>query len=425
MTDRGRSMRAGMVLAFLIASSVSAQEFRVTGLVEADQIVYFESTDAAGHRGRNEILAQVDGRAAFGRPLTLFSSVELRADFADHDRDRVYVEEFYADVRYRALDFRIGRQVLAWGQADLVNPTDHLSPRDFTDPLESTDERLGVWGIRPRLQLGDVLWEGAIVPVFTGSIMPFGSPRWSPPLPPEIPNPVVPTQMIPLSYVILPPREPTTTWANVQYAAKVSSTVRGWDLSASYFDGWEDVPHIRRELTLSNVGAGTVRIAEEYLRKRSVGGDFATIVGPFTARGEAAFIHLEGANGPDHFQYVLGLERTFGDLMAAGGTFFLVQWIQTILPGDYVPPPLDFNYLFEKSATVRVQRNLSAAAQVVVEGLYEFANRGYYVQPAASYRFDDHVRVEGLVDLLGGRRSEFFGLYEQNKRIQFRVRYSF
>ena len=96
MIALGRPARAGTVLALIIASGASAQELRVTGRAQTDAIVYFESTDAAGHNGRNEIRAEVDGRAVFGRPLTLFSSVEVRADFADHDRDRIYVEEAYA-----------------------------------------------------------------------------------------------------------------------------------------------------------------------------------------------------------------------------------------------------------------------------------------------------------------------------------------
>jgi hypothetical protein len=424
MIDLGRAAGAGTVLALLMASGPSAQELSITGRAETDQIVYFETTDTAGHNGRNEVRAQFDARATFGRPLTLFSSVEVRGDFADHDRDRVYVEEAYADVRYKALDLRIGRQILAWGQADLVNPTDHLSPRDFTDPLESGDERVGIWGIRPRLQLGHVLFDGAIVPAFTGSKLPFGSPRWSPPMPPQLPNPLDPAQVIPLTYAISE-SEPATTFGHMQYAAKVSGNVRGWDISASYFDGWEDVPHVRRQLTFSSAGTGTVGISTEYLRKWAVGGDLATVVGPFTVRGEAAYIHLESSTEPNYFQYVLGAERTFGDLMAAGGTLFLIQWIQTVLPDDFVPPPLDFNYLFQKSATLRVQRNLTAAAQVAVEGLYEWANRGYYVQPAASYKFGVHIRVEGLVDLMGGRPTQFFGFYERNKRVQFRVRYSF
>jgi hypothetical protein len=74
---------------------------------------------------------------------------------------------------------------------------------------------------------------------------------------------------------------------------------------------------------------------------------------------------------------------------------------------------------------VRLQRNVTPSAQVAVEGLYEWERRGYYLQPAASYRFGDHMRVEGLIDLLGGREAEFFGLFADNRRAQFRVRYSF
>jgi hypothetical protein len=211
----------------------------------------------------------------------------------------------------------------------------------------------------------------------------------------------------------------------MQYATKVSGSLRGWDLSASYFDGWEDVPHQSRALTISDAGMGTVRITPEHLKKQAVGGDVATVVRSFTVRGEAAYIRPDPLNGPNHFQYVLGVDRTFGDMMAAGGTFVLVQWIHTVLPEEFVASPVDFNYVFEKSTTVRVQRNLSALAQVAVEGLYEWARRGYYLQPAASYRFGANVRVEGFFDLLGGRATEFFGLFEQNRRVQFRVRYSF
>jgi uncharacterized protein DUF1302 len=420
-----RERALGAVLALTIAASASAQELRATGYAETDQIGYFETRGDAGHWGRNELLTQIDGVAGFGRPLRLFGSVELRADFADHNRDRVFVEEAYADFRYKSLDLRVGRQIVAWGKTDVVNPTDNLSPRDFTDPLESDDERLAVWGVRPRLQLGDVLWEGAVVPVFTSSILPFESPRWSPPFPPQIPNPFNPAQSIALTYEVLPTREPATTPGNMQYAAKVSGSARGWDLSASYFHGWEDVPHTSRELEIGGPGTGAVRITPENLKKQAVGGDFATVLGSFTVRGEAAYVDPDPLNGPNHVQYVLGVERTMGDMMAAGGTFLLVQWIHTVLPDDFNPAPLDFNYIFQKSTTVRVQRNLSATAQVVVEGLYEWATEGYYVQPSASYRFGDHVRVEGFVDVLGGEPTSFFGVYEQNKRVQFRVRYSF
>jgi len=425
MTGTRSPMLVGAVLFLMLANRASAQDVRVTGHVETDHIAYFEPRETDRRAGRNEMLTQIDGLVSLGRTFRLFGSVELRADFANHARDRLYVNELYADVVYKKFDLRVGRQLISWGKTDLVNPTDHLSPRDFTDPLESEDERIGVFAVRPRLQWGGVQWEGAIVPLFTGSIMPVGRSRWSPPFPLRAQDPSDPGQVIRLNYEFMSPRVPATTVANVQYATRLSGSVRGWDLSLSYFDGWDDVPRLGTELSISDTGTGTVRITPEHLRKRAVGGDLATVVGPFTVRAETAYVRPDPLQGPDHFQYVLGAERTFGDMMGSGGTFVLVQWIQSVLPGDFEAAPLDFNHLFQKATMARVQHNVTAAAQIVVEGLYEWKRGGYYLQPAASYRFGSQVRVEALVDLLGGRKGEFFGLFADNKRFQFRVRYSF
>src|SRR5262249_54766607 len=44
------------------------------------------------------------------------------------------------------LDLELGRQKLAWGRTDGVNPTDNLTPRDWTDPLD--EQRLSPWALR-------------------------------------------------------------------------------------------------------------------------------------------------------------------------------------------------------------------------------------------------------------------------------------
>jgi hypothetical protein len=420
-----RSLGLAGALLVVLANRAPAQDVRVSGHVETDHIAYFESGETDRRAGRNRVLAHIDGLVPLGRKFRLFGSVELRTDFANHARDRFHVDQLYAEVVYGKFDLRAGRQTISWGKSDLVNPTDHLSPRDFTDPLESDEERLGVVAVRPRAQWGSFQWEGAIVPVFTASVMPDRRSRWSPPLPARVRTPSPPEQTMPADYEFTSPREPATAWANMQYATRASGSVHGWDVSASYFDGWDDVPRFGTEVYASDTGIGMVRIRPEHLRKRAVGGDAATVVGPFTVRAEAAHIRPDARQGPRYFQYVLGAERTFGDMMGSGGTFVFVQWIQSVLPGGFDAAPLEFDYLFKKATLARVQHNVTVAAQIVVEGLYEWERRGYYLQPAASYRFGGRVRVEALVDLLGGRRDEFFGLFADNTRFQSRVRYSF
>jgi len=61
-------------------------------------------------------------------------------------RDKVdpydlYLDEAYVTVRgalWKKLDLSVGRMVKTWGTADQFNPTDNLSARDFSDPLDYT-----------------------------------------------------------------------------------------------------------------------------------------------------------------------------------------------------------------------------------------------------------------------------------------------
>ena len=65
-----------------------------------------------------------------------------------HDRDEVDPYELRFDEAYlhlqgfvwSDLDLKIGRMVQTWGAVDQFNPTDNLSGRDFTDPLEYADK---------------------------------------------------------------------------------------------------------------------------------------------------------------------------------------------------------------------------------------------------------------------------------------------
>lgn len=55
----------------------------------------------------------------------------LRELYASYNWDQT----FYLDV---------GRQIVVWGRADGINPTDNLSPRDYTRLVpDETDQRLG------------------------------------------------------------------------------------------------------------------------------------------------------------------------------------------------------------------------------------------------------------------------------------------
>ena len=59
------------------------------------------------------------------------------------------IREAYLDLSHGPLDLRIGKQIIAWGRADRINPTDNLTPRDYTLLVpDDDDQRLGTPAVK-------------------------------------------------------------------------------------------------------------------------------------------------------------------------------------------------------------------------------------------------------------------------------------
>ncbi len=80
--------------------------------------------------------------------------------------------------RLDELELRAGRQIIVWGRADKLNPTDRISTRNYTLPFASDDDqRLGSFIVRAAVPVGsfgrlDVIWS----PEFLSNTLLFGQP---------------------------------------------------------------------------------------------------------------------------------------------------------------------------------------------------------------------------------------------------------
>jgi hypothetical protein len=156
--------------------------------------------------------------------------VNFQIPEATQHRSILNLKEAVLTLKENPVEVSFGKQIFAWGTADFYNPTDNLNPSDFLDPIDP--EKLAVYSVASRLTAGPSSLVFVIVPVFTPSRSPFGLSRWTP---------------VPESPVIVDDRElPSRDVGNMQYAARARTTVAGWDVSLSYFDGFENNPLIRR-----------------------------------------------------------------------------------------------------------------------------------------------------------------------------------
>jgi hypothetical protein len=276
------------------ASSPSSPEFQLDASARAD--AFHATHDPIGPTDTLVLTGQVKALAKFGHDTQ--AKVELRASSPSSDgRDDTSgiesrVLEAYVAHQFAHADLRIGKQIVAWGRADGINPTDNLSPRDFVTwlPFED-DQRFGVWSARYDAHLPRSL-----------DLTLFFSPRFASSLiaKPELPNPVTaPT--------------PARNLANSQFAVKLNRSTEELDWSVSYYRGPALLPTAR----LLGMNALGPQLEFHHDRVQVLGADLARNFGRFGFRAEAAWtqpgVADDGAAAtrrPDLY-VVAGLDRTF------------------------------------------------------------------------------------------------------------------
>ena len=135
----------------------------------------------------------------------------------------VDVREAYVNAYLGPFDLRLGQQIIVWGRADALNPTNNLTPVDFRirSPLED-DIRLGNVGARAFLRLGAVRLEGVWMPIY---------------LPTELPAVGLP------QYVAFgAPTFPSADLKNGLEAGRVHLELPAFEMSVSYLHGYAPLP---------------------------------------------------------------------------------------------------------------------------------------------------------------------------------------
>ncbi|MDD5306874.1 MAG: hypothetical protein PHU25_06085 [Deltaproteobacteria bacterium] len=220
------------------------------------------------------------------------------------------------------LDLRVGRQVVHWGVADMFNPTDNLNSTDLEDPLKF-GEAIANEMIRLDYALGDnFIFTAVWVPVFqpaqlpssaliaigdTSAEMPFIDPKvrlegekirnlWlANPAYYEVDDPNVTAHM------------PKTTLANSQFGLKVQWLAGLFDMSLSYYQGYDDLPKPKRSVSSTRKttsfapdGSPVVGVVSDvdlvYPKQKVLGFDLAGQIGFLDDAGfwfEGAFVFPE------------------------------------------------------------------------------------------------------------------------------------
>jgi len=410
--------------------SISAQESNekrilANGYVQIDHMSFFkEKTDKAN--GRNQGILQFDLVSKMNENYSFFSTVEFRNDISDKSRNRVYIKETYIDLFFKKWDLRIGKQIFSWGKADGFNPMNTLGPIDYTDVLDTDNEKIGIFALNVKYYLEEYEIQAVFSPIFTSTIFPSADSRWQFEMPGSI---SVRGENYRTEYNISM-LKPEDKLKNGSVALKLARSFRLLDASLSYFYGYRHIPEIIQQIEMIDATneVAQINIVQQYYPQQVISGDFSLVLGKYILKGEGGMYFPKGIpNNKPYFQYVTGIDRVFNNVIGNNNLNVILQWMHEFKSDNIDYSGRDFNHLFQKNLMCRFEQEFSSNIQISLQGVYALKYEDFYLKPKFAYNISDGLNLSVSADILGGNKTKngLFSGFSDNNRIHMQLKYSF
>jgi hypothetical protein len=334
------------------------------------------------------------------------------------------LKEGYLDYYSSLVDIRFGKQIITWGKADELNPTDVLCPQNMGNILEDKAIRkIGLVFFKTDWNLDFITLTAIWKPEFNYFRLPPLKSRWS-------------FFSIPGVLSLPEPLYPDRELKNTEWAFKLSKTIERFDFTISWFDGWDNIftPEVAinpvtQELQVNNL---------VFYRTRMIGADFASVAGSFGFWGEGGFFFTEDNEGTDpniknpYAQFVIGADYDFGSNVRLN-----VQYYQEIITKidnnaeetseESIISKLGLNLPIQQAISCRIEKKFGEgdAHRVELLTLYDPKHTGIMLISKLAYSPEDAFVVEIGGALFSGKSPSLFGRFNRNDELYLKGTFSF
>lgn len=306
---------------------------------------------------------------------------------------KIYPVEAYLFFHWSNLDLRLGKQFIFWGRTDWINPTDNITPWDYTNiTAEIEDYRLAVNALRLNWYFGLSNLEIVFVPYFQPNRTGL-----------EIPG----------AQEELPEQKPS----NWQEGLRFSSGWGGLNFSFSYWRGFDLFPSVVPENKALKI---------KYYPQQVLGVDFDYAYGHFVFKGEGAYYRTQDSTGFDplvrnpFIYYVLGSDYNLSSEVTLNLQYVekrVLKW----QPGFMSP--------HEKKVTRSVSARLAYKKEgyysLQLIGVYNLADGDYFLLPIFNYEIADGLNLYAGATFFAGPENSPFGRNKDFSRAFLEIKYSF
>ena len=426
---KGGVGRTGWACVVLVATMVfapsraAAQTLTQRGFVEGAARLFPQQATNDPVRAVGDVLVREEGFFKPASWVQFAGGVDLRANSHDQiddrwsvdlsdrgaKRPRIAIRRLSATVTRGPITIDVGKQFIRWGKTDIVTPTDRFAPRDFLNVVDA--DFLAVTGARAVVQAKDDAFEVVWVPRFTPSRIPLLDQRWTA-VPPE-------AAMLPL--VDAPAPFPAGSESGIRW----SHTGAGYELSASFFDGFNHLPTV--DVFPSSAAAGAsadstgsaLIVRRSYPSIRTYGADAAVPTKWFTIKGETAYFTSASATADEYILYVVQLERQTGEWLIVGG--YAGEAVTAQRSALTFAPDRGMT----RSLVARASYTIDTTKSVAFETAVRQNGNGMYSRIEFSQARSAHWRATIAAVILAGHADDFLGQYHRNSHATASLRYSF
>lgn len=404
----------------LFAVKVDAQNVEVRGSLRGWVRGFTRSPnkiDLAESKLKLELLSTSGENIAF---LTRCYFTHNGSDNQDIEID---FKQAYIDYYSDRLSFRIGRQIITWGKADEISPTDILNPQDLSNILEDKIIRkIGLFAVKLDWYFHDFELETVWKPEFKPMELPASDSKWNfkPAGIPEAPR------LYPSNLEI----------GQTDLALKVSRTFSNFDLALSYFIGLD---HLETNEIVYDSNTDQYRLIQQnYYRTEMLGAAFAGSIGSVGIWGETAYFLTKDDEGRDpliknpYLQCVIGSDYTFTNGIKVNAQY-IQEFITRIDSGaERDMEEANFSRLgivmpLQQALTTRIGKSFGSGEAHSIEFfmIYDLKDDGFLLSPKLVFSPEDALVFEVGTALFGGDNNSLFGRFSANDVVYLKCTFSF
>jgi len=450
-----------MIILFVASGIVKAQEsddnkLNISGeLISDERFLFKDKNDWAWNENRLTLKfdKRITGNSKFYSEVWI-RNIGLPCIYATSDLyNKGIIDPYNMEIREaniniygfitKNLDLKIGRQLIAWGTADKINPTGNLNPLDMEDVLDFGRHRGSDAIVANYYFKSDFSLQGVYIPFFQPANLPAGI----------FANALNPTMELPDGMTLLGFSD---TIQMPRYNLSESFTAglrfkgffKGVDFSLSYIRGYDGLPLTTRNTFIPVDLSGGVNIKSQlsFMRTHIVGADFATDIAGIGLWGELAlFIPDENVIMTNdlsslyplspvpvtidsiiidkpYIKFIIGGDYNFRD-----GSYLNLQYLHGFFHEKGAESLNDYFFLRYEKSIFNQKLKLAPVSGALIVTDWKNIKDSYTVAylPQITYTATPDVELTLSAAIFDGKGDNLFANMKDYDMFMFRMKYSF